>query len=98
MTCLHVRSTIYDTRAHDDINARREVFPYRKLRRHRCLECGCRFATYEMTEDQVAALAWDRLGYLRHKLVEQIDRLLMDHKIDTRAMGLSAEGKTDVEG
>lgn len=71
MTCTHARTRVYDSRPPTSISAPNtwKGHPYITHRRHECLDCGARFRTFEMAEDQLVALTLNATEELRQRVL-----------------------------
>jgi transcriptional regulator NrdR family protein len=62
MTCKHTKSLVYDSREEGHTNAAARPYRYLQSRRRECLDCGHRFRTFELTEEQLTAYTRQTLG------------------------------------
>lgn len=56
MKCDHVKVETLTTRRVGEKNAARRVFPYLVYRKKHCFDCGRKFGTFELTEQQIEEL------------------------------------------
>lgn len=78
--CRHLNSSVVDSRIEGDDNAKYAEFSYIRYRRRRCIHCGFRFNTFELTINQIDkwaeglhARSDNLLTQLRHLLEQNTD-------------------------
>jgi transcriptional regulator NrdR family protein len=66
--CRHTRSKVTASREEGHTDTPKRSFRYIKFRRRECLDCGAKFVTFELTDEQLKRMATDRIE--RHKKLQ----------------------------
>jgi transcriptional regulator NrdR family protein len=78
--CRHTRSQVTDSREEGHRHASMQEYRYLKRRRRKCIDCGHKFTTYEMTREGLEAMderATARLARIHAALRELLEEDMM---------------------